>query len=70
MKTKTKISAYQLFSAIVMMPYGTAALYLITPEAKQDAWIAMLIYIIPAIILQLIYVELWKKYPKDRKSVV
>ncbi|WP_298843711.1 GerAB/ArcD/ProY family transporter [uncultured Clostridium sp.] len=65
MKTKTKISAYQLFSAIVMMPYGTAALYLITPEAKQDAWIAMLIYIIPAIILQLIYVELWKKYPKD-----
>jgi len=26
---------------------------------------AMLIYIIPGIILQLIYVELWRKYPKD-----
>ena len=62
---KTKISAYQLFSAIVMVPYGTAVLFLITPKAKQDAWIAMLIYIIPGIILQLIYVELWKKYPKD-----
>jgi len=62
---KTKISAYQFFSAIVMVPYGTAALFFITPEAKQDAWIAMLIYVFPSIILQLIYVELWKKYPKD-----
>jgi len=62
---KTKISAYQLFSAIVMVPYGTAALFLLTPEAKQDAWISMLIYIIPGIILQLIYVKLWEKYPKD-----
>lgn len=62
---KTKISAYQLFSAIVLVPYGTAVLFLITPRAKQDAWISMLIYIIPAIILQFIYVELWLKYPKD-----
>lgn len=62
---KTKISAYQLLSAIVLVSYGTAQLYLITPEAKQDAWIAMIIYIIPGIILQLIYVQLWTKYPKD-----
>ena len=62
---KTKISAYQFFSAIVMVSYGTAVLFFITPQAKQDAWIAMLIYVIPGIILQLIYVELWKKYPKD-----
>jgi len=62
---KTKISAYQLFSAIVLVPYGTAVLFLITPEVKQDAWISMLIYIIPSIILQFIYVDLWKKYPKD-----
>jgi len=48
-----------------MVPYGTAALFLLTPEAKQDAWISMLIYIIPGIILQLIYVKLWEKYPKD-----
>ncbi|MBU3100592.1 MULTISPECIES: GerAB/ArcD/ProY family transporter [Clostridium] len=62
---KTKISAYQLFGAIVMLPYGTAALFFITPEAKQDAWISMLIYVLPGILLQLIYTELWKKYPKD-----
>jgi len=52
---KTKISAYQLFSAIVMVPYGTAALFLLAPKTKQDAWISLLIYIIPGIILQLIY---------------
>ncbi|MCB2292775.1 spore germination protein [Clostridium algoriphilum] len=62
---KTKISAFQLFSAIVMVPYGTAVIYFMTPKAKQDAWISMLIYILAGIILQLIYVELWKKYPKD-----
>src|SRR5665647_555077 len=48
-----------------MVSYGTAVLFFITPQAKQDAWISMLIYMIPAIILQLIYVELWRKYPKD-----
>jgi len=47
------------------VPYGTAALFLLAPKTKQDAWISLLIYIIPGIILQLIYVELWKKYPKD-----
>lgn len=62
---KTKISAYQLCSAIVMVPYGSAAFFFLAPKAKQDAWISILIYIIPGIILQLIYVELWKKYPKD-----
>lgn len=62
---KAKISVYQLFAGIVMAPLGTAILFLITPEAKQDAWIAMLIYIIPGIMLQIIYTSLWKKYPKD-----
>ena len=48
-----------------MVPLGTAILFFITPEAKQDAWISMLIYVIPAIMLQIIYTSLWKKYPKD-----
>lgn len=62
---KIKISAHQLFSAIILVPFGSAILFLITPEAKQDAWIAALIYIFPAIILQLIYISLWNKYPQD-----
>lgn len=62
---ETKISVSQLFSAIVLVPFGSAVLFYINPEAKQDAWIAILIYIIPAVILQLIYTSLWNKYPKD-----
>lgn len=62
---KTKISAYQLFCAIILTPYGSALLFLITPKAKQDAWIAMLIYIIPAVLLQIVYTYLWSKYPGD-----
>lgn len=62
---QTKISAYQLFCSIVLAPYGSALLFLITPTAKQDAWIAMLIYIIPAIMLQIVYTTLWRIYPND-----
>ncbi|MDD3224419.1 MAG: GerAB/ArcD/ProY family transporter [Clostridium sp.] len=62
---KIKISVYQLFAANIMVPLGTAMLFLINPEAKQDAWIGMLIYIVPAIILQLVYISLWQKYPED-----
>lgn len=62
---KTKISAYQLYCCIILVPYGSALLYFITPKAKQDAWIAMLIYILPAILLQIVYTALWNKYPND-----
>lgn len=62
---KAKISAYQLFCCIVLAPYGSALLFLITPDAKQDAWIAMLIYILPAIALQIVYTALWNRYPND-----
>lgn len=62
---KIKISVYQLLAGIVMVSLGSAVLFLITPEVKQDAWISMLIYIIPAIIMELVYIYLWKKYPTD-----
>lgn len=62
---KTKISAYQLFCSIVLAPYGSALLFFITPNAKQDGWMAMLIYMLPAIMLQVIYTSLWSKYPDD-----
>lgn len=62
---KTKISAYQLYCSVILVPYGSALLYFITPKVKQDAWIAMLIYILPALILQIVYTALWNKYPND-----
>lgn len=60
-----KISSRQLFSAYVIVPFGTAVFFYITPEIKQDAWIAMLIYAVPAILIQMILYYLWKKHPND-----
>ncbi|MBC2580192.1 GerAB/ArcD/ProY family transporter [Clostridium sp. DJ247] len=62
---KIKISAHQLFSSIILVPLGSALLFFLAPEAKQDVWLAVLIYIFPAIILQVIYTSLWNKYPQD-----
>ncbi|MHC1684698.1 MAG: GerAB/ArcD/ProY family transporter [Clostridiaceae bacterium] len=62
---KGKISAVQLMAAVVLVPYGSAVLFLMPPYVKQDAWIVILIYLIPAILLQLIYTSLWKNYPRD-----
>ncbi|MDP4146612.1 MAG: GerAB/ArcD/ProY family transporter [Bacillota bacterium] len=60
-----KISASQLFAAIVLVPAGSALFFLITPEAKQDAWLVMFIYMFFGILFQIIYTSLWKKYPQD-----
>jgi spore germination protein KB len=62
---KIKISAYQMLTSIIVFEYGTAVLFFIIPEARRDAWLAILIYTIPAIILQIIYTSIWNKYPQD-----
>lgn len=62
---ENKISPYQLLSAMFILPYGSAVLFFLVPDAKQDAWLSILFYIIPAIILQLIYIKLFTCYPDD-----
>jgi spore germination protein KB len=62
---KIRITAFQLFTAIIIVPYGSALLFFMAPEAEHDAWIAMLVYIMPAIILQILYTYLWSKHPQD-----
>jgi spore germination protein KB len=63
--SKEKISHFQLFSIIFLVPYGSAVLFFLIPEAKQDAWVAILFYILPALVLQHIYITLFNQYPKD-----
>lgn len=62
---KPKISLYQLFILMVLLPYGTAILFYLASDTKQDAWIAMLLYSLGGIVLQLIYTTLYYKYPND-----
>jgi len=61
----TKISLYELFASIVLSQYGSASLYFLAPDAKQDAWLVMLIYILVGIFLQLLYTGLYYQYPND-----
>lgn len=60
-----KISIYQFFALMTIFPYGTASLFFIVPKAKQDAWIALLFYSLVGILLQIMYLTLYSKYPKD-----
>ena len=62
---KTKISAFQLFSMILLFTYGTAALYFLAPDAKRDAWLTLLLFTPVGVILQLLYTELYYQYPED-----
>jgi spore germination protein KB len=62
---KEKISPYELFAVLFLVPYGSAVLFFITPDAKQDSWIVLLIYILPALQLQYIYITLYRNYPQD-----
>ncbi|WP_039658547.1 GerAB/ArcD/ProY family transporter [Clostridium tyrobutyricum] len=60
-----KISIYQFFIIMTIVPYGSASLFFIAPQAKQDEWIAILLYSLGGILLQLIYITLYRKYPND-----
>lgn len=60
-----KISPYQLLSTMFILPYGSAVLFLLVPDAKQDSWFSILAYIPLAILLQSIYIKLFEYYKED-----
>ncbi|MFH7818096.1 GerAB/ArcD/ProY family transporter [Neobacillus thermocopriae] len=58
-----KINGSQLFVLIVLFEMGSAILFNLGGEAKQDAWIAILIGLLGGILLFLIYYRLYKFFP-------
>jgi spore germination protein KB len=60
-----KISPDQLLSSMFLLPYGSAIVHFLASDAKQDAWFSILFYIVPAIVLQLVYIKLYEFYPED-----
>lgn len=62
---KKKISLYQFFVIMTIVPYGSASLFFLAPEAKQDTWIGVLLYSLAGILLQIIYIWLYRRYPQD-----
>ncbi len=61
---KTKLSAHQLFSLIVLFELGSAIVVGVGKEAKQDAWLAVLLGMVAGLGLFMIYGWLHKLYPE------
>lgn len=62
---KEKITSYQFLAIMFLVPYGTANLFFLIPEVKNDIWIALIFYAIISIFVQMIYITLFNKYPND-----
>jgi spore germination protein KB len=60
---KAKISGYQLFVLVTLFEMGSAILFGLGAEAKQDAWIAVLLGLISGLLLFLVYHRLFMFYP-------
>ncbi|WP_191556083.1 GerAB/ArcD/ProY family transporter [Metabacillus idriensis] len=60
---KAKISSYQLFVLILLFELGSVLLFPLATDAKQDAWLAVLIGMAGGIALFLVYHSLYHFYP-------
>ncbi|PLS08589.1 GerAB/ArcD/ProY family transporter [Neobacillus cucumis] len=58
-----KINSYQLFVLIVLFEMGSAILFAPGSQAKQDAWISILLGLAGGLILFLVYYRLHKFFP-------
>lgn len=63
---KAKISAIQLFVLMVLFEIGTAQLVPLGKDAKQDAWIVILLAMLGGCLLFFIYYALYKYYPEKQ----
>ncbi|WP_010281234.1 GerAB/ArcD/ProY family transporter [Bacillus timonensis] len=62
---KAKISSYQLFVLILLFELGSALLLPLAIDAKQDAWLSILLGIIGGMSLFMLYYRLYQFYPNQ-----
>ncbi|WP_416150856.1 GerAB/ArcD/ProY family transporter [Salipaludibacillus sp. HK11] len=60
---KVKLTPFQIFSLIILFELGSAIVFSIGVEAKQDAWIAILLGMVGSILLFFVYYYLFKQFP-------
>ncbi|ERJ11491.1 GerAB/ArcD/ProY family transporter [Haloplasma contractile] len=58
-----KITPYQLFALIFIFEIGSAILFGLGFDAKQDAWLAILLALVGGVVVLLIYIWLYYRYP-------
>ncbi|AJA46724.1 spore germination protein KB [Clostridium pasteurianum DSM 525 = ATCC 6013] len=62
---KEKITSYEFLILMFLVPYGTASLFFMASDTKNDVWIALIFYSLVSIPIQMIYISLFNKYPND-----
>ncbi|RXZ01371.1 GerAB/ArcD/ProY family transporter [Fictibacillus sp. S7] len=60
---KAKITAYQLFALVLLFELGSALLVALGIEAKQDAWIVILLGMIGGLLIFFVFYRLYCFYP-------
>lgn len=62
---REKITGHQFLSIMLLFPFGSAVLFYLVPEVKQNIWIALLCYAVFDLLFQFMYTNLYKNYPGD-----
>ncbi|SMC26958.1 spore germination protein KB [Clostridium acidisoli DSM 12555] len=60
-----KISKHQLFCLLLLFQFGSSSLFVLGIEAKQNAWISIILATVGGALLILIYTELQKLFPEN-----
>ncbi|PFO09652.1 spore gernimation protein KB [Bacillus sp. AFS076308] len=60
---KIKINSYQMFVLVVLFEMGSAILFAPGSQAKQDAWISILLGLAVGLVLFWVYYRLYKFFP-------
>ncbi|MEH6938253.1 endospore germination permease [Bacillus sp. JJ664] len=64
MNRKLSISGFQFFCMIVLFEIGSSSLIGMATEARQDAWISLIIALFMGCVLYYIYIKLFQMYPE------
>jgi spore germination protein KB len=60
---KVKINAFELFCLIVLFEFGTALIVNLGVDAKNNAWLSILLGLMGGLLLFTIYCKLYSQYP-------
>ncbi|WP_141433225.1 GerAB/ArcD/ProY family transporter [Bacillus sp. 03113] len=65
-----KINKYQLFAMIILFLIGSSTLFELGIDAKQDAWIAVIIGMLASLVLLLLFLSIQKQEPDKNISQI
>jgi len=65
-----RISNYQLFCLMVLFEIGSSILFVLGIDAKQDAWIGVLLGMLIGLAVMWVYTELQKKFPQENLAQI